>query len=266
MLSRAGEMAEPLVSCVMVTKNRLRFARRAVECFASQTWRNKELVVIDDGDEDYSAMLDAYRAHVPIRYYKVKPDTGVRLGDLRNLSLERADGEFIAQWDDDEWYHPERIGMQMRAVAAGLDVAVLRDTLYHLDRPGFVDHLFSPTRQEGTTPGTILQRRASVRYRSMSRAEDTEYLVRLGETLRVGVLEAPHSHLFIRCFHGNNTWDLNHFEGALRNTRPDTLRFYVSKYLRGDLRCHRAFKLSALEQDAAEKFLTHSRALGILKS
>ncbi len=259
-------MAEPLVSCVMVTKNRLGFAKRAVECFAMQTWSNKELVIIDDGEEDYEPMLEAYRAAAPIRYFRAKPDANARLGDLRNLSLDRAEGEFIAQWDDDEWYHPTRLELQMRAISGGLDVAVLRDTLYHIDTPGFVDHLFSPTRSEGTTPGTILQRRTDVRYRNMSRAEDTEYLERLGETLRVGVVESPHSHLFIRCFHGKNTWDLNHFEGALRLTRRDKLAFFVSKYIRRDLRRHRAFHLSELEREAAEKFLKHSRDLGILQS
>jgi len=259
-------MAEPLVSCVMVTKDRLLLARRAVECFTKQTWGNKELVIIDDGDQDYTPMLDAYRASAPIRYFRVKPDPGARLGDLRNLSLDRANGEFVAQWDDDEWCHPERLELQMRAVVGGLDVAVLRNTLYHLDTPGFVDHLFSTCMRDGARPGTILHRRSNARYRSLSRAEDTEYLARLGETLRVGVLDAPHSHLFVRCFHGKNTWDLNHFEGALRITARDALGFFVAKYVRRNLLGHRRFRLSELEREAAEQFLKHSRALGILQS
>lgn len=259
-------MAEPLVSCVMVTKNRLRLARRAVECFAQQSWANKELVVIDDGEEDYAPMLDAYRGAGQIRYFRVEPDAARRLGDLRNLSLDRAEGDFVAQWDDDEWYHPERLERQMRAVLGGLDVAVLRNTLYHLDTPVFVNHLFSTSMRAGTTPGTILHRRSGVRYRNMSRAEDTEYLARLGDTLRVGVLDAPHTHLFIRCFHGKNTWDLNHFEEALRMTKRDKIRFFVSKYVRRDLTQHPAFHLSALEREAATQFLKHSRELGVLQS
>jgi glycosyltransferase involved in cell wall biosynthesis len=258
-------MTEPLVSCLMVTKNRRHLARRAVECFTLQTWQNKELVIIDDGDDDYAPMLEPYRSTVAIRYFRVTPKPGSRLGDLRNLSLDCAEGEFVAQWDDDEWYHPERIEQQMRAISGGLDVAVLRNALVHLDREGFVDHLFRTAMTTGNTPGSILQRRSDVRYRSMSRAEDTEYLARLGETTRVGVLDEPHSHLFIRCFHGRNTWDLNHFEGALRTTRRDKLDFYLAKYIRRDLRRHRAFQLTELERDAAEKFLRHSRDLGILQ-
>jgi len=259
-------MTQPLVSCVMVTKNRLLLARRAVECFTQQTWQNKELVIIDDGEADYAPMLDAYRSTAPIRYFRIEPQPGARLGDLRNISLDRAEGEFIAQWDDDEWYHPERLERQMAAISTGLDVAVLRNTLLHVDRPGIVDHLFRTAMAAGETPGTILQRRADVRYRNLARAEDTEYLARLGETMRVGVLDTPHSHLFIRCFHGRNTWDLDHFEGALRTTRRDTLSFYVAKYLRRDLRHHRAFQLSELERDTAQRFLKHSRDLGILNS
>jgi glycosyltransferase involved in cell wall biosynthesis len=250
----------------MVTKDRRHLARRAVECFAAQTWSNKELVVIDDGSEDYAPMLDAYRASAQIRYFRVKPDPSARLGDLRNLSLDRAEGAYVAQWDDDEWYHPERLELQMRAISAGLDAAVLRNTLYHLDTPALAEHLFSTRMQKGTTPGTILHRRADVRYRSLSRAEDTDYLERLGEAMRVGVVESPHSHLFIRCFHGKNTWDLQHFEGALQMTRRDRMAFFVSKYIWHDILRHRAFRLSKLERDAAERFLEQSRKLGILQS
>ena len=121
-------MTQPLVSCLMVTKNRARLARRALHCLAHQTWQNKELVIIDDGDEDYEPMLAEYRQSFPIHYHRIQPEPSTYLGQLRNLSLSRANGEFLVQWDDDEWYHPERIERQMRAIADGLDVVVLRST------------------------------------------------------------------------------------------------------------------------------------------
>jgi glycosyltransferase involved in cell wall biosynthesis len=54
--------AEPLVSCLMVTRDRPHLAERAVHCFARQTWQCRELVIIDDGDVDYSAMLAPFQA------------------------------------------------------------------------------------------------------------------------------------------------------------------------------------------------------------
>lgn len=257
-------MTEPLVSCLMVTKNRARFARRALHCLASQTWGNKELVIIDDGDEDYEPVLAEYRHLFPIQYHKLTPDPDVRLGQLRNLSLERARGDFLIQWDDDEWYHPERIATQMAAAASGLDVVVLQNTLCHLDTPGYAEHLFHTNIPRGTTPGTVLHRRSNVRYPNLGRAEDTVYLKELAATVRFGVLEEPHSHLFIRCFHGANTWDLRHFEGALQHSFSQKVWYRICKHVFRDLKRHPAFRLTELEQRAAAQFLEDSRLLGLL--
>ncbi len=40
----------PLVSCVMATGNRTRFIPQALRCFLRQTYPNRELLVIDDGE------------------------------------------------------------------------------------------------------------------------------------------------------------------------------------------------------------------------
>jgi glycosyltransferase involved in cell wall biosynthesis len=249
----------------MVTKDRASLARRALRCLAQQTWPNKELVVIDDGAEDYSSVLEPYKRLFPIRYCKIAPDPSSYLGALRNISLERAEGDYLVQWDDDEWYHPDRIARQAAALNQGADVVVLRDTLYHLDSPRYVEHLFHTRLPTGATPGTIMQRRSPVRYPNLRRAEDTVYLEELTRTSRLRVLDDPHSHLFIRCFHGANTWDLRHFEGALQHGSHDKLWYWLSKHLFRDLTRHPAFRLTDLEQRAAQSFLEDSRALGLLQ-
>src|SRR5262245_57789486 len=101
-------MAHALVSCLMVTRNRAKLARRAIACFQAQTWANKELVIVDDGDEDYAPVLAPYRRDLHIVYHRLPPDPARTLGAARNISLELASGDYCAQWDDDEWYHPER--------------------------------------------------------------------------------------------------------------------------------------------------------------
>jgi glycosyltransferase involved in cell wall biosynthesis len=258
-------VTSPLISCLMVTRNRARFAARALRCLAAQTWRPIELIVVDDGDEDYSTMLAAYRDAFPIRYLRDRPVPGRRLGGLRNMALDAARGELCAQWDDDEWYHPERLAVQARACLDG-DVAasVLDWTLMHVDTPQMADLPYRADAGHGT-PGTIVHRRTAVRYPNLARGEDDVFLESIGRRGRIARLGAEHSHLFIRCFHGGNTWDDGHFRRRLRRT-PLAAAHYVWARLRGDLRRHPQLRLTPRERDAVARFLDESRELSLLRA
>jgi glycosyltransferase involved in cell wall biosynthesis len=243
----AGDGAgSSFVSCLMVTRNRAAIARRAVECFAAQTWTSKELVIIDDGDEDYAPMLAPFleQGH-HIRYVSARGPR-LRLGALRNVAIDHARGPWCIQWDDDEWYHPERITTQMNA-ANGATTVALRWTLVSVA---------SPTRGELSfradagvaTPGTVLHRRNAARYPDLARGEDSEFLLALRRSGGLQVLGREASHLFIRCFHGANTWDEQHFLRRLHRRPVDWPSYAAARWLHGDLRRHRAFDLDARER------------------
>ncbi len=257
---------QPLVSCLMVTRNRAKLAQRAVRCLAQQTWENKELVIIDDGSEDYEPVLTPWRERVPIHYHRIEERPGVLVGGLRNISLDHANGEFCIQWDDDEWYHPERIEAQMRFLQEHrLDAVVLRWTLMHLDRPKYVEHVYRAGMRRGT-PGTILHRQVNIRYPNGEKGEDSVFRERLDENLRLGVMNAGSSHLFIRCFHGANTWDEQHFTERLCDTWLDTLNYLKVKYVQQNIFRHPAFLLDPPEKSAVESFLRESRELGLFEN
>jgi glycosyltransferase involved in cell wall biosynthesis len=256
--------AVPLVSCLMVTRNRAALARRAVLCFVRQTWPNRELVIVDDGDEDYEPMLAPFRLRARIVYHRVPPAPARTLGALRNMSLGCTEAPFCAQWDDDEWYHPRRIARQMQCLTErSADAVVLKWTLMHLDRPGYRDHLARVDCSRGT-PGTILHRSTDLRYPERPRSEDSAFLVdwqRIGE---VAVMGRESSHLFVRCYHGANTWDLGHFERRLRRTPVDRARAWRARFVDRDIRAHPAFRLQPSERTTALRFLADSRELGLL--
>jgi glycosyltransferase involved in cell wall biosynthesis len=248
----------------MVTRNRASLARRAVACFHAQTWPNKELIVVDDGEEDYAPVLAPYQRDHRILYHRLPPDPNRTLGAARNISLDLASGDYCAQWDDDEWYHPERIQNQMARIAAGAEAVVLTYTLMHLDTPDFAAHPYR-AHLRGGTPGTVLHKKSAVRYPELRKNEDAVYLARLAETARVAALDRSGSHLFIRCFHGDNTWDREHFLRRLRTTNLDKWRYYVATRVRNDLFSHPAFQLNAIEREAIERFLAESRQVGVLR-
>ncbi len=247
----------------MVTRDRVALARRALRCLAAQTWPHLELVVVDDGEQDYAPALAELPARIGVRYLKQRPEPGRYLGALRNLALGHATADLCVQWDDDEWYHPERIARQAAALAeSGADAAVLSWTLMHLDLPDWVEHAYRAD-SGGGTPGTVMHRRGEVRYPNLRKAEDTRFLARLAARGKVVRLGAEHAHLFIRCFHGSNTWHAGHFFARLRRSPRGVLSWAMAR-LRGDLRTHRQFRLSAPERAAVAAFLAESRELGLL--
>ena len=46
-----------LVTCVMVTRDRQHLAQRAIQCFLSQTYTPRELLIVNDGDLSYCDVI-----------------------------------------------------------------------------------------------------------------------------------------------------------------------------------------------------------------
>ncbi|KQM98796.1 glycosyltransferase family 2 protein [Sphingomonas sp. Leaf25] len=247
------------ISCVMVTANRAALARRAVDCFLRQTWRNRELVVVDDGTQDYTPLFAAIPADRLI-YDRVAKTPDNTLGRLRNRSLDRATGAIVAQWDDDDWYHPERLARQAAVLTGGKGACVLRGTLMHLDAPGWFDHPYVGTLEPGV-PGSIVHRAdPAARYPEKRRGEDTDFLHHWSREA-IGVLDSPG--LFVRAFHGSNTWERDHFERRVRNTPAAAIEYALRRLLPGGMWRHSRFRLDAATRAAFTAFVADSRAAGV---
>ena len=104
-------LLQPLVSCVMPTANRRCYVAHSIRYFQSQDYGNKELVILDDGDD---SIVDLVPPDPQIRYVRL---TGHRtLGDKRNECVMASRGDLIMHWDDDDWMAPHRISYQVNAL------------------------------------------------------------------------------------------------------------------------------------------------------
>lgn len=245
----------------MVTANRRNLARRAVECFLKQTYENKELVIVDDGKEDYAPILSDVPAH-QLKYIKLKKEPDFVLGKLRNKSLEYASGDYLIQWDDDDWYHQDRIKIQAEILNQGYDACCLSSALMHLDTPEFMMHPYVGRLPHGI-PGSIMHRRSdSIRYPETRRAEDTVYLHEWMKK-RYYKLDDSFNYLFLRAFHGNNTWEKKHFTRRIRNSPKALLQYLWHKNIRGNVFNHPRFQLSETAKQAFQEYLELSKELGL---
>jgi len=261
-MSAKAEKAKPKVSCLLITADRLPFCRRAIRCYNNQTYTNKELVIVDDGQTDMTPLLTDLPAEELV-YVKLPKNEDNVLGKLRNIALKSAGGEYLAQWDDDDWYHPDRLSQQVEVLQEGYDACALSGALMHLDTKTYQLHPYIGILKSGI-PGSIMHRRDDqIRYLELRRAEDTHYLNAWSKK-RYTKLPLSEVHLFIRCFHGNNTWDKSHFMSRMRNTVPDLAAYYWYRYIKQDLFSHNRFQLSEKAKASFEAYLADSYELNLL--
>ncbi|MES1249506.1 MAG: glycosyltransferase family 2 protein, partial [Chitinophaga rupis] len=119
---------QPLVSCLMPTYNRRWFIPRAIAYFLRQDYSNKELIIIDDGED---CIRDLVPVDKPgIRYYRL--DTKINLGAKLNRACRLAKGGILVNWDDDDWYAPWRLRYQVDSLLrAGAEVCGINQLLYY---------------------------------------------------------------------------------------------------------------------------------------
>jgi hypothetical protein len=167
----------------------------------------------------------------------------------------------VAQWDDDDWYHPDRLAEQVAALGRG-EAVVLTGTLVHVAAGEWRRHPYLGWLAAGV-PGTIVHRLAGApRYPEVARAEDSDFL---GHYRRRGTLLglAGREHLFIRCYHGGNTWELDHFRRRLRNRPRDLLAWLWWAGVRRQPFRHPRFRLGAEARASFARYLEESAALGL---
>ena len=103
---------QPLVSCIMPTRNRSRFILQAIHYFLRQDYTNLELVIVDDGDKCVGELIRPFVLNDErIRYIRLMERLSV--GAKRNQACDQAAGEIIVHWDDDDWIAPWRVSYQI---------------------------------------------------------------------------------------------------------------------------------------------------------
>ena len=185
---------EPLVSVVIPSYNRASVLEASVRSVLNQSYRNLELIVVDDGSKDNTREVLEAIGDERVRY--VYQDNAGACA-ARNHGVSEAKADYIAFHDSDDIWHADKLEKQMAAMAEhGADVVICRQYQIH---PDGTSHLAPKRIGEGFLDaeadlfgiGTqaILARRYVLEAErfdvQMPRLQDLEWLYRVRKRFRV---------------------------------------------------------------------------------
>jgi len=114
------EYVPGLVSVVIPTYKRADLLVKAIDTVLEQTYRNIELLIVNDnikGDEYSLKLYDIINSYSDSRLQLVEQDKHINGAAARNAGIRVAKGEYIAFQDDDDYWEAEKIERQVKLLS-----------------------------------------------------------------------------------------------------------------------------------------------------
>lgn len=138
----------PLVSVVILTFNQAPYLREAIESARAQTYRNKEILVIDNGSSDGTAEIVAEYPEVRRIFLENRgPSSG------RNRGIAEAQGEYITFLDGDDRMRADCVEARLHLAQKEPNFGLIAGSYRIVDKGGVemhIDHIAPPDRDQTT--------------------------------------------------------------------------------------------------------------------
>jgi glycosyltransferase involved in cell wall biosynthesis len=192
-----------IVSIIIPTFNRKFMVCKAIDSALNQTYKDIEIIVVDDGSSDNTQELLVQKYRDKIKYF-YQENRGV--AGARNAGIQESRGEYIAFLDSDDTWMPAKLDAQMKIFQSDTDVGLVYCGYTTLDMQGEIVGQVKPAckgmiyydlvlgNQMGAS--SVVIKRECVeqigffqgRY---SPAEDYEYWLRISRKYKVDFVEDP---------------------------------------------------------------------------
>lgn len=188
----SNSIREPLVSVVLTSyqPDRTRLMS-SINSIMNQTWRNLELIVVDDASgaayQHIFEEIDALDERIKVIHAGHNGGTYI----ARNIGYAAAAGELITGQDDDDWSHPERIAQQVSLMTKNPDAIGCRVKAVRCDES--LNRIFLGKLPVGQNASSLMISRAAYEasggYLPVRKAGDTEFHRRIEAIFGRSVLE-----------------------------------------------------------------------------
>jgi glycosyltransferase involved in cell wall biosynthesis len=199
----------PKVSVIIPTYNCAHYLEQAIESAINQTYRDLEIIVMDDGSTDDTAQV-VRKYEADIRYIR-QDNRG--LPAARNHAIESSSGELIALLDADDWWEPTKLAEQVSLLVEDPELCLVYSDLEVVFDDGSIipsflssrplaasGYVFDRLLQSGfILPSTVLLRRSYMEQvgmfdESMRSHEDIDLWLRMCQRWRVALVRKPLTH------------------------------------------------------------------------
>lgn len=141
--------ANPLVTVIIPAYNAAVTLDETLRSVRGQTYKNLEILVIDDGSTDDTASIATRHARADNRVRLIS-QANAGVAAARNNALRQAKGEWVAPVDADDLWHPEKIARQVAVMlAASSRVALVYNWFAQIDADSRILHYARPNTAEG---------------------------------------------------------------------------------------------------------------------
>ncbi len=126
----------PLVSVVVVNYNGLRFLRKCLDSLLAQTYKNVEIILVDNCSTDGSTSF--IKANYPsVRLIENEANLGFSQGN--NIGIRSSSGELIAALNNDTEATSQWLEALVKAAESHDDVGMCASKMLFMKRPGIID-------------------------------------------------------------------------------------------------------------------------------
>lgn len=125
-------MKKEKISVVIPTYNREKLIVRSIESVLKQTYKNIEVIVVDDASDDNTKKVVKKIKDERIKYIKLESNKGACYA--RNVGIENASGKYVAFQDSDDVFHEDKIEKQYNnLIKNGSDIDFCKLSFYDDD-------------------------------------------------------------------------------------------------------------------------------------
>ncbi|MCC5636473.1 glycosyltransferase family 2 protein [Nostoc sp. CHAB 5844] len=107
----------PLVSVIIPAYNAEKFIEKTLNSVLSQTYKNIEVIVVDDGSHDTTSDIVEFFAQQDSRVILFR-QTNAGVAAARNLAIEKSRGEYIAPIDADDIWYSQKLEKQVQCLVS----------------------------------------------------------------------------------------------------------------------------------------------------